>query len=112
MIAGIGLSGGNDCDAAIGAALEEAGIGPADVGRVFASPGIALPAILAGRAGAPPRLTIAEEMTGNCGGASAAIQLACALLEPVTSPSIILTDDESGTFVAMAVLPWQHQTDH
>ena len=112
MIAGIGLSGGNDCDAAIGAALEEAGIGPADVGRVFASPAIAMPAILAGRAGAPPRLTIAEEMTGSCGGASAAIQLACALLEPVTSPSLILTGDESGTFVAMAVLPWQHQTGH
>ncbi len=112
FIAGIGLSGGNDCDAAIGAALAEAGIGPDVIGRVFASPGIAMPHLLAGREGGAPRLTVAEEMTGSCGGASAAIQLACALLEPVTSPSIILTGDGSGTFVAMAVMPWQHQTDH
>ena len=112
IIAGIGFSGGNDCDAAIGAALDEAGIRSADIGRVFASPGLSMPSLLAGREGGAPQLSIAEDMTGNCGGASAAIQLACALLEPFTTPFIILTDDGAGTFVAMAVLPWQHQTGH
>ncbi len=112
IIAGIGLSGGNDCNAAIGAALAEAGIVPADIGRVFTSPGLAMPPLLAGREGGAPQLTVAEEMTGSCGGASAAIQLACALLEPITSPSIILTCDETRTCVAMAVLPWPQQTGH
>ena len=93
-------------------ALAEAGIGPADIGRVFTSPGLAMPPLLAGREGGAPQLTVAEEMTGSCGGASAAIQLACALLEPITSPSIILTCDETRTCVAMAVLPWPQQTGH
>lgn len=111
-IAGIGLSGGNDCNAAIGAALAEASIGPADIGRVFASPGLDMPSLLAGREGGAPPLTIAEEMTGSCGGASAAIQLACALLEPLTTPTLILTCDEARTHVAMAVLPWPQQAGH
>ena len=106
-IAGIGFSGRNDCDAALRAALDEAGIGPADIGRVFVSPGIATPPLLERRAGGAPRLTVPEEMTGSCGGASAAVQLACALLEPVEAPSVILTGDGTGTFVAMAILPWQ-----
>ena len=106
-IAGIGISGGNDCDTAISSSLDEAGISPAEIGRVFVSPGLAMPAILAERADNAPQLTVAEEMTGSCGGASAAIQLACALLEPIAAPSIILTNDGSGTFVAMTVLPWQ-----
>ena len=59
------------------------------------------------RAGGAPPLTVAEEMTGRCGGASAAVQLACALLEPLAAPALILTGDTTGTVVAMAVLPWQ-----
>ena len=112
LIAGIGLSGGGNADAAIRAALDEAGIAPTDIDRVFASPGLAMPAFLANRANGAPRLTVAEEMTGSCGGASAAIQLACALLEPLEAPSVILTDDESGTVAAMAILPSQQQTGH
>jgi 3-oxoacyl-(acyl-carrier-protein) synthase len=107
ILAGIGMSGGNDCNAAIGAALAEAGIGPADIGRVFTSPGVDMPAILAGRTGNAPQLTVAEEMTGSCGGASAAVQIACALLEPIEKPVLVLTSDGAKTFVAMAILPWQ-----
>ena len=107
MIAGIGISGGNDCDAAIGSALAEAGIGPADIGCIFTSPGIDMPAILAGRADNAPQRTVAEEMTGSCGGASAAIQIACALLEPIEKPVLVLTSDGTKTFVALAILPWQ-----
>jgi hypothetical protein len=107
MIAGIGIAGGNDCGAAIRLALNEAGIGPTDIGHVFASSGLTMPALLANRANGAPRLTVAEEMTGSCGGASAAVQLACALLEPLETPAVILTSDETGTFAAMTLLPWQ-----
>ena len=106
-LAGIGFAGGGDANAALRAALDEAGIGPAGIGRVFASPGLALPPLLAKRAGDAPPLTVAEEMTGRCGGASAAVQLACALLEPLASPTLILTGDTTGTVIAMAVLPSQ-----
>ena len=41
-LAGIGFAGGGDANAALRAALDEAGIGPAGIGRVFASPGIAM----------------------------------------------------------------------
>ncbi|MBQ6926253.1 MAG: hypothetical protein IJQ73_16575, partial [Kiritimatiellae bacterium] len=77
-----------------------------DIGRAFASPGLALPPLLAERADGAPPLTVAEEMTGRCGGASAAVPLACARLEPLAAPALILTSDTTGTVVAMAVLPW------
>jgi 3-oxoacyl-[acyl-carrier-protein] synthase II len=107
LIAGTGFSGGGDSDAALRAALSDAGLSSADVGHVFASPGLPLPPLLSGRPNGAPPVTVAEEMTGSCGGASAAIQLACALLEPLEAPTVILTADDSGTFVAVALLPWQ-----
>ncbi len=107
QIAGIGMSGGNDCNAAIGAALDEAGIRPEDIGRVFVSPGLEMPRLLANRANGAPPLTVAEDMTGSCSGASAAIQIACALLEPIEKPVLVLTSDGDKTYVAMAILPWQ-----
>jgi 3-oxoacyl-[acyl-carrier-protein] synthase II len=112
LLAGVGFSGEGDTDAAIHAALDEAELSPADVGSVFASPGLTMPALLANRANGAPKLTVAEEMTGSCDGASAAIQLACALLEPLPTPTMILTRDDTGTCVALAVLPWPHQTDN
>ena len=107
IIAGIGVSGGGDCDAAIRAALNESGIATTDIDHVFASPGLTMPDLLANRVNGAPRLVVAEEMTGSCGGASAAIQIACALLEPIEKPVLVLTSDETKTFVAMAILPWQ-----
>ncbi len=105
FIAGVGFSGGGDSNAALCAALDEAGLCPADVGHVFASPSLSLPPLLSGRPTDAPKLTVAEEMTGSCGGASAAIQLACALLEPLSTPAIILTSDETGTCTAMVIAP-------
>ena len=107
FIAGIGVAGGGDGNAALHAALKEAGLSSADVGRIFASPGVTMPSALADRVGGAPLLVISEEMTGSCGGASAAVQLACALLEPIEKPVLVLTSDETKTFVAMAILPWQ-----
>ena len=104
LIAGVGFAGGGDSDAAIRAALDEASLSTTDVRHVFASPGVPMPATLAGNT---PQLTVAEEMTGSCGGASAAIQLACALLKPIEKPVLVLTLDGTNTFVAMAILPWQ-----
>ena len=110
-LAGIGFSGGDDADAAIRAALDEAGMPPTDVGRVFASPGLAMPPLLSERPNGAPQLTTAEEMTGACGGASAAVQLACALLEPLAAPALILTRDETGTCVALVLTPRPHEKE-
>ena len=109
FLAGVGFSGGDDSNAALRAALDEAGLSPADVGHVFASPGLLLPPLLSERPNGAPTVTVAEEMTGSCDGASAAVQLACALLEPLEAPALILTNDGSGTVVALAIVPSQHK---
>ena len=110
FIAGVGIAGGGNVGAALHAALDEAGLSSADVGRVFASPGITMPTILANRADGAPRLVVAEEMTGFCGGASAAVQLACVLLEPLVEPVVLFTSDETGTCAAFVVIPESRQS--
>ena len=99
-IAGIGFAKG--VDSAVRAAMADAGVRPADIARVYAAPGIAIPSDL--NPGIP--VVVPEEMTGSCGGASAAVQLACALLEPVGAPCLLLTTDETGTSVALLLVPW------
>ncbi len=100
FISGTGISGAGNASVAVGAALAEAGIEAGAVSRLYSAPGIAQQDILP----AATRI-IPEEMTGLCGGASCAVQLACALLEPLFSPAVILTSDETGTFVALVVSP-------
>ena len=99
-IAGIGFA--NGVDAAVRAAMADAGVGHADIARVYAAPGMAIPRDL--NPGIP--VVVPEDMTGTCGGASAAVQLACALLEPVGAPCLLLTADETGTSVAFLLVPW------
>ncbi len=106
-LSGIGFAGGGDVNAAVSAALAEAGIVSQELARIFSSPGIPLPHLPGGGADAAPEIVVAEKMTGRCGGASAAIQLACALLDPPKAPFLILTADEDGTCVALLLAPWE-----
>ena len=87
--------------------MADANVRPADVARIYAAPGLATPTDL--NHGFPA--VVPEEMTGMCGGASAAVQLACALLEPLAAPQLILAADETGTVVALVLVPWSPSKD-
>ena len=100
-ITGTGVAGQNDVAAAVKSALDEAVCAPAALQRVFASDEAL--AQKASATGLTATASVPETMTGFCGGASAAIQLACALLEPESLPALILTADASGTILAFVV---------